>query len=529
MSSRKVPLTFTFHRSGVHPPLFVAGTFSKPPWQPLEMDASIDQHGDFIFTKRVMVNECSEVQYKFRHASGDWWALDPDADTVTDVNGNVNSLLYSPSQHAAEETTLAHEIRATKFQDTAASRNPDISKDMEAFMAAAPIRNLHTETTDPNMSKETIEKQGLRRMSNTPIEEVANTAAEVADTASHLDVEEDYEDDFEADGGEILPMFSHECFAAPSDSKTSGRRLPEQQHEDPDISSGSVESSTMNYDDPRLEPFPSDRDSIIATMRRLSTAIDVDPTMVDIVPLAAMTTSKPSATGSPSPTQGPSGADDANTSQKNTGSTSRQPASVTASSHSLQSIAEGEETPDGNEYETTGFAEEVETPTEYIGPLEARNFSLASVASSNEDEGISMGKTPHKRTNETTHIKAAEEAHPTEGQFSSPISSSPKSIEQHDDESGLQKPTNGERPHSPTSVYSLRGARKGNWLGALLRTIFVDWVGDFVRWLCGPRRNQVLGFQGASRTGAVIVLGAGISWWALQDRLPAIGLVGRHA
>lgn len=45
------------------------------------MDASIDQHGDFIFTKQVMVDECSEIQYKFRHASGDWWALDPDADT----------------------------------------------------------------------------------------------------------------------------------------------------------------------------------------------------------------------------------------------------------------------------------------------------------------------------------------------------------------------------------------------------------------------------------------------------------------
>lgn len=45
------------------------------------MDASIDQHGDLIFIKQVMVDESSEIQYKFRHGSGDWWALDPDVET----------------------------------------------------------------------------------------------------------------------------------------------------------------------------------------------------------------------------------------------------------------------------------------------------------------------------------------------------------------------------------------------------------------------------------------------------------------
>jgi hypothetical protein len=45
------------------------------------MDVSTDRNGDAIFSKQIMVDESSEIQYKFRHASGDWWALDPDADT----------------------------------------------------------------------------------------------------------------------------------------------------------------------------------------------------------------------------------------------------------------------------------------------------------------------------------------------------------------------------------------------------------------------------------------------------------------
>ncbi|KAJ8105324.1 hypothetical protein ONZ43_g7473 [Nemania bipapillata] len=408
MSSRKVPLTFTFHRNGVHPPIFVAGTFSSPPWKPLEMDASIDQHGHFIFTKQVMVDECSEIQYKFRHASGDWWALDPDADTVTDVNGNVNSLMYSPTQHAAEETTLVQEIGATKFQDIVASHNPEIPRDTQAFIAAAYNQNLDTARADINLSKGVAEKEGLRRLSFTPIEEVANTAAEVADTASHLDHCDDEDEDLEADSGDMLPMFSHECFASTPHSHSSGHQTSAPHHEDPDPSSEGIGLSNTDYDDPRLEAFPSDRDSIIATMRRLSTAIDVDPTMVDIVPLSAMTTSKSPTAGGPSPTKSSFGVDNMSVGNKKTGDTGRKHANTAASAHSLQSIAEGEEATEENENEPRDEVEDTYTPTECIGPLDTRNLSLVSTASSNEDEGISMGTGAQKRDKETTLGPTAE-------------------------------------------------------------------------------------------------------------------------
>ncbi|KAI1149023.1 hypothetical protein F4825DRAFT_469610 [Nemania diffusa] len=517
MSSRKVPLTFTFHRNGVHPPIFVAGTFSNPPWKLLAMDASIDQHGDFIFTKQVMVDECSEIQYKFRHASGDWWALDPDADTVTDVNGNVNSLMYSPNQHAAQETTLVQETRATKVEDIAGGEDPDptIPRDTQAPVTDAYTRSPDTEMADINSPKEVAEEDELRRLSFTPIDEVANTAAEVADSASHLDHDEDEDSDFEVDSGDMLPMLSHECFASTAHSQAPSHQVPGSQHENFDPCSESIGPSTTDYDDPRLEAFPSDRDSIIATMRRLSTAIDVDPTMVDITPLSAVTTtSKPPAAGSPSPTRGSFGADDTNAGNRRAGDAAHKPAS-TASAHSLQSIAEGEEAPDsnGNEPPLCDEAEDTATPTSYIGPLETRNLSLASAASSNEDEGISMGGASRKRTSETAALAKAAASDPPPTSFKhtpSIASSSAKSSEPDDDDdddddffgsdeesaAGVQrKPANnnGERPHSPSPVaYPVRRSGDGgNWLGALLRTIFVDWLGGFARWLCGRGRNQV--------------------------------------
>ncbi|KAI8947660.1 hypothetical protein F4801DRAFT_592441 [Xylaria longipes] len=477
MSSRKVPLTFTFRRHGAHPPLFVAGSFSDPPWQPLEMDASIDQHGNLIFTKQVMVNESSEVQYKFRHASGDWWALDPDAETVTDEHGNVNSLLLSPSKHAAQETTLGKEIHDSKIRD------------------APNNLNTQTDSTDIDSIEGVTEKDELRRLSFTPIEEVANTAAEVADTASQLG-----DDDLEVDDSDGLPMLSHECFSSPPDSPTSGHQEPEPQHDNFDHFSKGPDQLNMDYDDPRLEHFPSDRSSIMATMRRLSTSIDVDPIMVDTVPLSPITIAKPCSSSGLSPLNSLN-LDEMNTTYRQTGDTSRHPTSITARKQSLQSIVEGEEAPDGTR--TPDGVEGFNTPTEYIGPVEKPNISLASSGNSNEDEGIDMGSVSPKCT--TTAIRHKEPDNdvclavtidktksadtPPNEEHTSFVSGSTEAS--NGEQSSLQKTTNGMRPHSPSSTYSIRDSGKDYWLLPFLRTVFVDWIGGFVYWLCSRGRNQV--------------------------------------
>ncbi|KAI3343511.1 hypothetical protein F4824DRAFT_507352 [Ustulina deusta] len=481
-SGRKVPVTFTFHRRGAHPPLFVAGSFSDPPWQPQEMNASVDQHGDYIFTKQVMVDECSEIRYKFRHASGDWWALDPDTDTVTDDHGNVNSLLYSPTTKASQEITPLQEIHATKTRDTAISHN-----DARTSVVTANARNPDTDTADLDFSKEVAENEELRHPSSTPIEEAANTAAEVTASSPQLD-----EDEFEVDSGDMLPMFSHECFAS-----LSSYREPGQQHENIDYSPEGVDILIMNVDDPRLEHFPSDCDSIMATMRNVSTTIEADPTMVDEVALPPIITAKPSVASGPSQLRDPFSVYDINTAHEQTEDMNRQRASI-APRNSLESIVEGEEALYGDE------AQDIPTPVQYVGPIEERNLSLASSGSSNEDEGVAMSTTPRKRISEATRMKTTDDkahptiivdeattnyTHPTE-EHTSLVSSFSKSSEQND-QSGLQKPTNGARSRSPSTTRSIHDSKKGDWIRTFLRTVFVDWISDLFCWLCSRSRNEV--------------------------------------
>ncbi|KAI1281375.1 hypothetical protein F5Y07DRAFT_395859 [Xylaria sp. FL0933] len=488
-SLNKVPVTFTFHRRGVHPPLFVAGSFTNPPWQALEMDASIDQHGDYIFTKQAMVDERSEIQYKFRHASGDWWALDPDADTATDDNGNVNSLLYSPTIKAAQEITMLQEIHATKTGDTPSSYNDAESSSSSGVDANTRGTDTDRNTEDLGAPGMAEEQEGLRRLSFTPIEEVANTAAEVADSASQLDLDEDQS---EVDDGDIpLPMFSHECFVSPCSHQ------PKPQHDSLDCSAEDVDTMDMNFDDPLLEHFPSDRDSIMATMRRVSTAIETDPTTVDEARLSPIITAKSLVASNPSSTRSSSATDDTNTEHEQMEDLELQLASITHK-ESLQSIAEGDEPPNGDE------TRDISTPVEYIGPVEKRNLSLASWGSSNGDEGVSMSSVLHQQDSKANHIKTTDdETQPTTitdetstdsgqpiEQHDSPVPGSSKSSEQ-DDQSNFQKPIDGERPHSPSSTYSIRDRHKGDWIRNFFRTMFVDWIGDLFCWLCSRSQSQV--------------------------------------
>ncbi|KAI0010121.1 hypothetical protein F4779DRAFT_322844 [Xylariaceae sp. FL0662B] len=110
MSRHKVPITLTYHESGTKPPIYVAGTFSDPMWKPQEMDVYVNQNGDYLFTKEVIVDADSEIQYKFRIGQGDWWALDEDGDKVTDEWGNVNNILRVSSIKSQEDETEPPDI-----------------------------------------------------------------------------------------------------------------------------------------------------------------------------------------------------------------------------------------------------------------------------------------------------------------------------------------------------------------------------------------------------------------------------------
>jgi 1,4-alpha-glucan branching enzyme len=97
MAATRVPLTITYRLAGTQPPIFVAGEFSEPPWDPQEMEYTSDKDGEHTFTKRVLAKAGSKVQYKFRVGTGDWWVLDESAPTARDIGGFLNNVADVPA------------------------------------------------------------------------------------------------------------------------------------------------------------------------------------------------------------------------------------------------------------------------------------------------------------------------------------------------------------------------------------------------------------------------------------------------
>lgn len=71
-------VTITYERQGTTPPIFVAGSFTEPAWQPVELDhQKVDK--EYIFSKAFEITPGLH-QYKFRVGQGDWWVCDDTKD-----------------------------------------------------------------------------------------------------------------------------------------------------------------------------------------------------------------------------------------------------------------------------------------------------------------------------------------------------------------------------------------------------------------------------------------------------------------
>jgi hypothetical protein len=79
MAPKKVPVGVKFSKPGAQPPIYLAGSFSDPAWQPQEMQYAVDEQNEHQFHKEVEVEEGKEYQYKFRIGEGDWWVLNEDS------------------------------------------------------------------------------------------------------------------------------------------------------------------------------------------------------------------------------------------------------------------------------------------------------------------------------------------------------------------------------------------------------------------------------------------------------------------
>ncbi|KAI1384597.1 uncharacterized protein F4822DRAFT_367715 [Hypoxylon trugodes] len=291
MSRQKVPITFTYQKKGTTPPIFVAGSFSDPPWHPQEMDVSIDQRGCHRFTKQVLVDDGSEIQYKFRIGLGNWWALDDNADTVLDNCGNTNNILRVSINRPREVDTKAPNPRINEIKGSSTNsgtRTPDFARTAAEVSDSARI--IDPETPEAEMSDGEAGGLGTRRLSNTPISQVAETAMEVATIAATLDVDSSDLDEETDDEDCSCPVFSHE-FMGPADhnKETSGDdgdharatrgRLGSKTAMD--FGESAIEFDDVDFDNPNLEAFPSNnRESILAAVRRISTSIDADRSVV---------------------------------------------------------------------------------------------------------------------------------------------------------------------------------------------------------------------------------------------------------
>ncbi|KAI9047923.1 hypothetical protein LZ554_007725 [Drepanopeziza brunnea f. sp. 'monogermtubi'] len=189
---------------------------------------------------------------------------------------------FGPGATVAEKD--AHKLRALDAEpDLTIIRNgaktPEIAN--VAAEVADSAATLDRDAPTPPISDEEAGRVGYRRMSNTPIPEVAATAAEVADIAAYIDgvpiSKKEFGDLLETRGYfEIMKDESIQFAETPPDEK-----IPQLPHE-----SGlslPIRNSTAVYDpvespfydpnDPTLIPFPEDREGILRELGRIEASM----------------------------------------------------------------------------------------------------------------------------------------------------------------------------------------------------------------------------------------------------------------
>ena len=76
----------SFQSPGTKPPVYLAASFTEPPWHPNEMnhrpasERKETESNDLEFFSTYQVPEGNH-QYKFRLGNGDWWVCDESAET----------------------------------------------------------------------------------------------------------------------------------------------------------------------------------------------------------------------------------------------------------------------------------------------------------------------------------------------------------------------------------------------------------------------------------------------------------------
>ncbi|UNI14351.1 hypothetical protein JDV02_000987 [Purpureocillium takamizusanense] len=282
MSSDPALVTISYRQPGTQPPVFVAGSFSDPPWQLRQMHCTAVDAEENHFTIQVLVQSGHEYIYKFKVGDDSDWVVDKHASIATQSDGSPANVLKVPGVTDTSAGSLQTPLEATERKG-ASSPHPGL----RGTLAGAP-----SGPTKSHVAKAlSVETQAPREGSQTPIEVVAKTAAEVADTAALLDDPESTAPDGSGttyghggltgnEGGDDLktPLFAHECFGAYEfvedglDHHDVSDKVPKCM--DPEFSLSDYETGGIDPGDPTLERFPCDRPSVMDALRKIQSCTD---------------------------------------------------------------------------------------------------------------------------------------------------------------------------------------------------------------------------------------------------------------
>ncbi|CAK7268792.1 hypothetical protein SEPCBS119000_003243 [Sporothrix epigloea] len=287
MAKNDIAVDITYTSTDLQPPLWVAGTFSNPPWMPVEMlhRTADNTSKETVFYKTIHVKPGTTVQYKFRVGSGDWWVLDESQPIAIDEMGNRNNLLK------VEDKSVKGQSPPTPPPDS-------------------PIAQSATTTMVPN-----LQVPGGAPRSNASTPGFVRTTMEVADTAARIDAgtpqssaskPENLPDSF-IDHLDLAigPELTHERPGDPDDGPDGGPvfeyefagtydRPPSTAASEASPLSQAVLDDDSDFDpaDPTLERFPSRREEILRKVRTLETGLDEDVTTFEGYPASPVVSTR---------------------------------------------------------------------------------------------------------------------------------------------------------------------------------------------------------------------------------------------
>ncbi|KAG7419810.1 hypothetical protein Forpe1208_v002708 [Fusarium oxysporum f. sp. rapae] len=287
--SSKTPCTITYKKPGTSPPVFLAGSFTDPQWQLQEMEYTTDQNGDHIFQSEVMLEPDQDYQFKLR-IGHDNWALAENYPTATDDSGNQNNVIRAPEKPAEEQIAPAG-VDTPAINLNPASQLPSISTEAESVGENAEDFKvpLFVHESLGNDVEEETEDNKIPLLAHETLGDESKEEDEAEAFKAPLLAHETLGNDAKEDSEEMkMPLFAHEClgaydFGEEPDSAPIAVNSPGQSSR---AKSKHDESSDIDVNDPTLETFPSDRGSILDTIRTIQTHLGEDQTHLEDIPLS---------------------------------------------------------------------------------------------------------------------------------------------------------------------------------------------------------------------------------------------------